>query len=145
MRRIVSRNPLKLVRIKYGEADVGLGSLMLDRRDFSLAEKTIRRGIELNPQFWLGPYELGRAMLDQHRIDDARKFAEQAQVLAPLTPIVYRLLSNIHLQQKDYPALIQDLDAYIKLDPDSPAGLRAKQMRAEVQEKISSAKLLPAS
>ncbi len=130
---------------KYGEADVGLGSLMLDRRDFSLAEKTIRRGIELNPQFWLGPYELGRAMLDQHRIDDARKFAEQAQVLAPLTPIVYRLLSNIHLQQKDYPALIQDLDAYIKLDPDSPAGLRAKQMRAEVQEKISSAKLLPAS
>jgi hypothetical protein len=130
---------------KYGEADVGLGTMMLDRGDFSVAEKTIRRGIELSPQFWLGPYELGRALLDEHRIADAQKSAEQAQVLAPLTPIVYRLLSNIHLQQKDYAALIQDLDAYIKLDPDSPAGIRAKQLRLEVQEKISAAKMVPAS
>ena len=28
-------------------------------------------------------------------------------------------------------------DAYIKLDPDSPAGLRAKQMRDQVQTKIA--------
>jgi Carboxypeptidase regulatory-like domain/Tetratricopeptide repeat len=130
---------------KYGEADIGLGTMMLDRGDFSVAEKTIRRGIELSPQFWLGPYELGRALLDDHRLADAQKSAEQAQALAPLTPIVYRLLSIIHLQQKDYAALIQDLDAYIKLDPDSPAGIRAKQLRAEAQEKISSAKMVPAS
>ena len=130
---------------KYGDADVGLGAMLLDRGELSAAEKSIRRGIELSPQFWLGFYELGRALLDQHNIAEAQKSAEQAKALAPLTPVVYRLLSNIHLQQKDYPALIEDLDAYIKLDPDSPAGVRAKQMRAEVQEKISSAKLLPAS
>jgi tetratricopeptide (TPR) repeat protein len=130
---------------KYGEADVGLGTMMLDRGDFSVAEKTIRRGIELSPQFWLGPYELGRALLNDHRIADAEKSAEQARALSPLTPIVYRLLSIIHLQQKDYAALIEDLDAYIKLDPDSPAGIRAKQLRLEVQEKISAAKMVPAS
>jgi hypothetical protein len=33
-------------------------------------------------------------------------------------------------------ALLIDIDAYIKLDPDSPAGIRAKQMREEVQQKI---------
>ena len=130
---------------KYGEADIGLGTMMLDRGDSSVGEKTIRKGIELSPQLWLGPYELGRALLDDHRIADAEKSAEQARALAPLTPVVYRLLSIIHLQQKDYAALIQDLDAYIKLDPDSPAGIRAKQLRAEAQEKISSAKMVPGS
>jgi regulator of sirC expression with transglutaminase-like and TPR domain len=47
--------------------------------------------------------------------------------------MVYRLLSNIHLQQKDYPALLQDIDQYLKLDPDSPAGVRAKELREQVQ------------
>jgi hypothetical protein len=57
--------------------------------------------------------------------------------LSPGTAVIYRLLSNIHLRQKNYPALLRDLDAYIKLDPDSPAGLRAKQMRDQVQAKIA--------
>ena len=55
------------------------------------------------------------------------------------------MLSNIHLSLKDYPALIQDLDAYIKLDADSPAGVRAKEIRKQVAEKISKDKLNPAS
>jgi hypothetical protein len=54
--------------------------------------------------------------------------------------MIYRLLSNIHLQQKDYPALLEDLDAYVKLDPDSPAGARAKEIRDQVQQKIAQEK-----
>jgi hypothetical protein len=38
------------------------------------------------------------------------------------------------LQQKDYPALLQDIDQYLKLDPDSPAGVRAKELREQVQQ-----------
>lgn len=40
----------------YGEADVGLGTTMLDRGNFAEGEKTIRRGIELSPDSWLGHY-----------------------------------------------------------------------------------------
>jgi hypothetical protein len=50
---------------------------------------------------------------------------------------VYRLLSNIHLQQHNYPALLADLDTYLTLDPDSQAGQRARQIRDEVRQKIS--------
>jgi hypothetical protein len=50
--------------------------------------------------------------------------------------LIYRLLCNVHHRQKNYPALLGDIDAYLKLDPDSPAGIRAKQMREEVQQKI---------
>jgi len=125
---------------KYGEADVSMGSMMLDKGDLAGGEKTIRHGIELLPNYWLGYYELGRAQMNEKQFADARKSAEQAKSLSPNTPMIYRLLSNIHLQQKDYPALLEDLDAYVKLDPDSPAGARAKQMRDQVQQKIAQEK-----
>jgi tetratricopeptide (TPR) repeat protein len=130
------RKAIEVSGDKYGDADIGLGTALLDKRDFSEGEKTIRRGIELSPDSWLGHYELGRALLNQDRIEDAEKAALQARSLAPNAGIVYRLLSNVHLRQKNYPALLDDIDAYVKLDPDSPAGIRAKQMREEVQQKI---------
>jgi hypothetical protein len=130
---------------KYGVADVGLGTVMLDRGSFSEGEKTIRRGLQLNPNLWLGHYELGRALLNEKRISEAQDSAEHARLLAPRAPMVYRLLSNIHLQEKDYPALLKDIDAYLTLDPDSPAGIRAKQLREQVQQKITSEHPAPAS
>jgi len=131
------RKAVELSGDKYPEAEVGLGKVLLEKGDFTGAEKTLRRGAELNPGSWETQYELGRALLGENRLDDAEKAAEQAKTLSPASAIVYRLLSNIHLRQKNYPALLQDLDAYIKLDPDSPAGLRAKQMRDQVRTKIA--------
>jgi Tfp pilus assembly protein PilF len=137
------KKAVALSRDSYGEADVALGTLMLDKRDFSAGEKTIRRGIELNPNFWLGHYELGRALLNQNRIQEAESAALQARSLAPSVPLVYRLLSNVHMQEKKYVALLADIDAYLKLDADSPAGIRAKQLREEVRQKIASGKQKP--
>jgi hypothetical protein len=65
------------------------------------------------------------------------KSAERAKALAPNAPIVYRLLANIHVRQKNYADLLGDLDAYIKLDPGSAAGLRAAQMRQEIAQEIA--------
>jgi tetratricopeptide (TPR) repeat protein len=139
------RKSIELSSDKYSEADVGLGTLMLDRKEFVKGEQTVRRGIELNPDYWLGHYELGRALLIEDKLPDALKSADQAKSLAPSAAIVYRLLSNIHLRQKDYPALLSDIDNYIKLDPDSPAGVRAKQLRELVTQKVDSAKTAPAA
>jgi cytochrome c-type biogenesis protein CcmH/NrfG len=134
------RKSIELSGDNYSEAEVGLGTLMLDHRDFAQGEKTIRRGVELNPDYWLGQYELGRALLNLGKVAEALQAAEQAKSLAPSAAVVYRLLSNIHLRQKDYPALLADIDAFIKLDPDSPAGIRAKQLRAEVAQKVDTMK-----
>ncbi len=130
---------------KYCEAEVGLGTMMLDRRDFAQGEITVRRGVTLNPDYWLGQYELGRALLNQDKIAEALQSAYQAKSLAPSAAIVYRLLSNIHLRQKDYPALLADIDSYIKLDPDSAAGIRAKELREQVARKVDTAKATPAA
>jgi Tfp pilus assembly protein PilF len=125
---------------KYGEAAVGLGALLVNGGNSAEGEKDIRHGIELNPNFWLGYYELGRVLLNQKNFADAGKAAEQARSLAPASPLVYRLLSNVHLNEKNYSALLQDLDAYIKLDPDSPAGARAKELRTQVAQKVGDEK-----
>lgn len=128
---------------KYGEADIGLGTTMLDKGDFVGGEKRIRRGLELAPDSWLGQYELGRALLNENRIDDAERAALQARSLDPNAAIVYRLLANVHLRKSNYSATLEDLDAYLKLDPNSPAGVRAKQIREDVQKKVAAKKFLP--
>jgi len=130
------RKAVELSGDKFAEADVGLGAVLLDDGNPSEADKAIRRGLQLNPALWLGHYELGRELLQQNRLADAQSAAEQARQLAPGAPIVYRLLSNIHLREKNYTALLADLDAYIALDPDSPAGVRAKQLREQMQQKM---------
>jgi hypothetical protein len=43
----------------------------------------------------------------------------------------------IHLRQKNYPALITALDSYIELDPNSPAGLRAKELRSQAEKQMA--------
>jgi tetratricopeptide (TPR) repeat protein len=131
------RKALQLSENKYAEAHVGLGAVLLDTGNVADAEKSIRQGLQLNSNLWLGHYELGRALMLQKRFPDALTSAEQARLLAPGVPIVYRLLSNIHLAQSDYPALLADLETYISLDPGSPAGLRAKQLRDQLQQKLA--------
>jgi tetratricopeptide (TPR) repeat protein len=139
------RKAIELSGDKYADAEVGLGAVLLDRGDTIEAVKAIRRGLQLNPKLWLGHYELGRALLKQDHLFEAQASAEQARLLAPSAPIVYRLLSNIHLLQKDYPALLEDLNTYLELDPTSPVGIRAKQLRDQVQLKVSAQHLAHAS
>lgn len=135
------RKSIEISGDKFGEAEVGLGTMMLNKGQNADGEKAIRHGVELSPNFWFGYYELGRALLNDKQVADAEKAGLQARSLAPGAPLVYRLLANVHLTEKNYPALLDDLDAYIKLDPDSPAGQRAKELRAQVAQKAAADKV----
>jgi hypothetical protein len=136
------RKSIELSKDKYGEPVIGMGTMLIDKGDDAGGEKMILHGLELSPNFWLGYYELGRAYLAENRLADAKKAGEQARSLMPNAAIVYRLLANIHMREKDYQALLVDIDTYVKLDPDSPAGAHAKQMRAEVVQKIQDEKVV---
>jgi tetratricopeptide (TPR) repeat protein len=133
------RKSIKASNDKYAPADVGLGALLLDTQRLSEAEKTLQQALTLDPKSWRAFYELGRAMLMQDKIAEALKNAEQARALEPRAPSIYRLLANIHIRLHDNASLLDDLDSYVKLDPSSPAGQRAKAMRDQV------AKTMPAT
>jgi Flp pilus assembly protein TadD len=139
------RKSIDLSSNKYPEAQIGLGAVLLDTGKISEADQSIRAGLKQNPTLWLGHYELGRLLLKQNRLTEAQSSAEEARLLAPGAPIVYRLLSNIHLLQKNYTALLEDLDTYLTLDPDSPAGQRAKELRDQLQQKLTPTSSTPAS
>ena len=136
------RKSVELSKNTYGEPVIGMGTILLDKSDNAGGEKMIRRGLELSPNFWLGYYELGRACLAENQLAEAKKAGEQARSLMPNAAIIYRLLANVHMREKNYPALLEDIDAYLKLDPNSPASGHAKEMRAEVIQKIHDEKVV---
>jgi hypothetical protein len=126
------RKSIELSGDKFAPAEVDLASLLMDKNQSAEAEKSARRSIELDPNSWLGYYELSRVLFYQNHIPEALTSAGKSRDLNANNPTIYRLLAIIHIKQKDKTALIADLDQYIKLDPDSPAGVRAKQMRAQL-------------
>lgn len=121
----------------YADAVLALALLWIGRRDTTRGEQLLRQCLELNPNSWVGFFELGKLELYRQHVDPALKAAEKARSLAPNQPLVYRLLSLIHLRQKNYSAALVDLDAYIRLDPDSPDSLHAKEIRADTQRRLS--------
>ena len=131
------RKSIEVSKDSYGDADVGLGTLLVEKGDLEAGEKAIRRGVELNPNSWMGFFELGKLDLNRNRLGSSLQSAERARMLSPNSPMVYRLLANIHLRQKNYEDLLADLDAYLKLDPTSPAGVRAKEMREQIQRELA--------
>ena len=133
------RKSVDLSQKQYPDADIALGTLLLDRGETKEGETLLREGLVLNPRSWQGQYALGKMELSRGHEDVALAMARLAAALAPNQPIVYRLLAVIHLRQKNYAALLTDLDAYLQLDPDSPAGLRAKELRAQAEKQVGAA------
>jgi len=128
---------VELSKQKFPDAQIALGTLRIHRGETSGGEELLRAGLSLNPASWPGLFALGELELSRGHLQSALSAAEQACSVAPEQPVVYRLLAVIHLRQKDYPALLDNLDAYIRLDPDSPAGQRAKQLRADTLQHLS--------
>jgi tetratricopeptide (TPR) repeat protein len=130
------RKSVALSNNKYGDADIALGTVLLHRNETNEGESLLRQGLALNPQSWPGQFELGELELSRGHTDLALTAAENAVRLAPQQAVVYRLLAVIQLKQKDYPSLVTTLDSYIQLDPDSPAGKRAKELRLQAQKEL---------
>ena len=72
--------------------------------------------------------------------DEAEKNAQQARDIMPDNPPVYLLLANIHIQKKDYPSLIRDLDEYLRLAPNAPEAEQARKTRERVQNILNQTK-----
>jgi len=130
------RKSVELSQKKYADADIALGTLLIHRNEFAEGEPLLRQGLASNPRSWPGQFELGELELSRGHMQPALAAAETAAQLAPQQPNVYRLLAVIHLREKNYPALISALDSYIELDPNSPAGVRAKELRVQAQKQL---------
>jgi tetratricopeptide (TPR) repeat protein len=130
---------VSLSQEKFADADLALASLLLARHESARGEPLLLQGLDLKPESWSGYFQLGKLELYRNHLDAARQAAEKARSLAPEQAMTYRLLSLIHMRQKDDAATLADLDAYLKRDPDSPEAATAKKIRADIEQRLAAA------
>jgi tetratricopeptide (TPR) repeat protein len=134
------RKSIELSSGQYADAAFTLAALLTDQKHFEEAEKIARKGVLVDSSSWRGPFELARALTALKKTDEAEKNAQQARDVMPDNPPVYLLLANIHIQKKDYPALLRDLNDYLRLSPIGPEADQARKTREHVQSILNSPK-----
>jgi len=125
---------------QYADAMFSMATILSDTKRYAEAEAVARRGISVDASSWRGPFELARALTALKKTDEAEKSAEKSRDLMPDNPPVYLLLANIHIQRKDYTALVRDLDDYLRLSPIGPEADQARKTRERVQAMLNAPK-----
>ncbi len=85
---------------------------------------------------WRGYFELARAQFGLRQFPDAEENAAKARDLQPDYPLVYVVLTNIHLALRDYASVMQDADAYLKRAPNSAIGEQIRTIRQHVERAL---------
>lgn len=109
-----------------------LSMLLNDQNRFAEVEPVARQVIAADPTAWRGPYELSRALLGLRRLPEAEASAYAARDLKPESPDVYLLLTEIHRRTQNPSALLQDIDAYLKLAPQGQAAPQVRKLREQL-------------
>jgi hypothetical protein len=138
--RAALEKSMELSEGKYAEAAFDLADVFNDVGNFSDAEPLARRGIALDASSWQGQFELARSLLGMKRYADAERSAKKCLAMKPQNKQLYIVLTNIHIELHEYPAVVEDIDAYLKLDPNSAASEQMRATRAQVLKAMATAK-----
>lgn len=130
------RKSVEMSSGKYAEPMYLLAELLNEREQFAEAEQVARRATDLEAAFWRGHFQLARGLAGLKRNVEAEASANKARELNPDNPDIYLLLSNLHMRSRNYPSLVKDLDAYLRLAPNGPASEQARKMRDQVKKAL---------
>jgi tetratricopeptide (TPR) repeat protein len=133
------RKSIELSSSQYPDALFLLAGLLNNTNRYSEAEALSRQGVALDTSSWHGHFELARALTALKRAEEAEKSAIQSRDLKPDNPPAYLVLANIHIQLRDYEALLKDLDSYLKLVPTGPGADQARKTRENLQAAMQKA------
>jgi TolA-binding protein len=128
------RKSVELSSGKYPDALFMLAGLLNDSRRFSDAEHFARQLADLDSASWRGHYQLARALMGLKNPDDAEKSAVKASEAKPDNPDIYLVLGNIHIALRDYDALTNDLNTYLKLAPSGPGAAQARKTLEQIRD-----------
>lgn len=133
------RKSLSASKQEYGPAYSGLASLLCDQQKFTAAEPLARRAVELEAQAWQGHFELARSLAGLGRPEEAETSALRAMDLNKDLPRGYLLLAKIHQALKNYPAMLADLDEFLRREPKGPTSDEIRKTRAQLAKALREA------
>ena len=114
---------------KFAWAEFAVGYLLCRDGKAGEAEKVIRRGLEVDGSSAPGYTLLATALVQQNRVDEAERSLQEALLRDANLADAYLVHSNISARTGNYPAQLQDLDAYLRLEPDGPASESVRRAR----------------
>lgn len=120
----------------FAEGDFALATLLGDQGHFEEAETIVRDGLKVQPNAWRGHYELARILLGLGRIPEAEQSALEARKLKSDFARLYVVLANIHLRLHKNEAVLEDVNTYLKLDPNGPYSTQARDIREKTESAL---------
>jgi tetratricopeptide (TPR) repeat protein len=121
----------------YAPPQFGMGMVLCQEQDLRRAEAVLQKGLELEPGSAMGKYFLGWAQFGLNRLVEAERSVQQSIVRKANFADAYFLLARIHLRQQNSPAVAQDLEAYLKLEPHSAGSEQARTVLQNMQRTMN--------
>jgi tetratricopeptide (TPR) repeat protein len=121
----------------YAPPQFGMGMVLCSEGDLPRAETLLQRALELEPGSAMGKYFLGWAQFGLNRLVEAERSVQQALVRKANFADAYFLLARIHLRQHNSPAVVQDLEAYLKLDAHSAGSQQARALLQSTRQTMN--------
>jgi len=118
----------------YAPPEFGMGMVLCETQELEKAETVIQRGLDLEPGSASGKYFLGLAQFGLNHLVEAERSLRQALLRRANFPQAYLLLAKIHQRQNNSPALVEDLQEYLKLDRHSPDSKQARALLEQTQQ-----------
>ncbi len=137
------RKSIELSSGKYPESLFLLATLFNDQGRFQEAEPLARQAVALDDSSWHGHFELARALVGLKRPSEAEPSARRAIYLNPQNSQTFLVLSNIHLQERQYAAVVQDFDGFLKLAPTGPQSDMIRKRREQLKNALQQAEPAP--
>jgi tetratricopeptide (TPR) repeat protein len=111
--------------------------ILCQKDEFQQAETVIQRGLELQPGSATGKYFLAWAQYGMNRLLEAERSLQQALLRNANLGEAYFLLARIHQQQNNSPAVVRDLQTYLKLNPQGPNNELTRRLLERTQQQMN--------
>lgn len=121
----------------FAPAEFGYGYLLCQEGNPGEAEKIIRRGLEMDDAAAEGYVFLSETLVRLKRLDEAEKSAHEALLRNPNLPGAYLALSDVAASKGDRCLELQDLDAYLRLQPKGPGSDQVLKLREAVLKVVA--------
>jgi hypothetical protein len=77
------------------------------------------------------------ALFGLNRLDEAEKIAHEASIRDPKLALAHLLLANIYNRRSDCSAMLVELDAYLRLEPDGPLSDQVREAQEYAKRKLA--------
>jgi predicted Zn-dependent protease len=118
-------------RLKPAIAEQQKGEREMGRKEYDTAEGYFRTALEKTPDDYTGNVLLGKSLMAQERVKEARRFFDRARSIYPQEAQAHHLSGITALQIGDYRAAYEQFDRYESLLPGNPGTVFLKGMALE--------------